>query len=180
MTAITRQSNANEPLKKAVFFDRDGTLNVDVVYLHEPSKLVWISGAIDAIRWANENAYLVVVVTNQSGVARGYYREEDIHILHEYMNNELKKEGAHIDAFYYCPHHPEGKLPAYRQKCSCRKPAGGMLLKAIEDYNIDPHQSLLIGDSDTDIAAAENAGIRGVKYIDGDISKLLKQSFNQL
>ena len=116
---------------KAIFFDRDGTLNVDVHYLHEPADFVWVEGAIEAIRWANEHGYLVIVVTNQSGIARGYYDEAAVHRLHDWMNEELARQGARIDAFYYCPHHPAGRVPAYTRICDCRKPAPGMLLRAM-------------------------------------------------
>ena len=115
---------------KAIFFDRDGTLNVDVHYLHDPEQFVWVDGAIDAIRWANTHGYLVIVVTNQSGIARGYYDEAAVQRLHDWMNAELAKHGAHIDAFYYCPHHRSESLrhilrsvPAAspRPACSCAR-----------------------------------------------------------
>ena len=154
---------------KAIFFDRDGTLNVDVDYLHEPEKFIWVEGAIDAIRWANEHGYLVIVVTNQSGVARGYYDETAVHRLHEWMNAELRKNGAHIDAFYYCPHHPEAAVPAYAEKCDCRKPAPGMILRAIAEHNIEPAASFLFGDAASDVVAAENAGVKGVRYTGGSL-----------
>ena len=154
---------------KAIFFDRDGTLNVDVHYLHDPRDFVWVEGAIAAIRWANEHGYLVIVVTNQSGIARGYYDEAAVHHLHDWMNTELEKHNAHIDAFYYCPHHTEGKLPAYTKSCDCRKPAPGMLLRAITEHDIDPAASLMIGDAPRDMAAAEKAGVRGTLYEGGNL-----------
>lgn len=161
---------------KAVFFDRDGTLNVDVDYLHDPADFVWTEGAVDAVRWANEHGYLAVVVTNQSGVARGYFPEHDVTRLHDWMNAELRKHGAHIDAFYYCPHHPEAKLPAYRRACDCRKPAPGLILRAIREHDIDPAASLMIGDAPRDIACAEQAGVRGVLYDGGDMCRLLQKA----
>jgi len=154
---------------KAIFFDRDGTLNVDVHYLHDPEQFVWVDGAIDAIRWANTHGYLVIVVTNQSGIARGYYDEAAVQRLHDWMNAELAKYGAHIDAFYYCPHHTEGIVPAYTKVCACRKPAPGMLLRAIAEYDIDPAVSLLIGDGEHDVVAAANAGVKGVLYPGGNL-----------
>ena len=141
---------------KAIFFDRDGTLNVDVHYLHDPADFVWIKGAIAAIRWANEHGYLAIVVTNQSGIARGYYDEDAVH-------------GAHIDAFYHCPHHTEGSVPAYAKQCDCRKPAPGMLLRAIAEHEIDPAVSFLFGDAASDVIAAEAAGVRGVRYTGGSL-----------
>ena len=154
---------------KAIFFDRDGTLNVDVDYLCAPEKFVWTEGAVAAIRWANEHGYLVIVVTNQSGVARGYYDEAAVLRLHDWMNAQLTKFGAHIDAFYYCPHHPEAAVPAYRKPCDCRKPAPGMILRAIAAHGIDPAASFLFGDGARDVAAAEAAGVRGVRYTGGSL-----------
>ena len=159
---------------KAIFFDRDGTLNVDVDYLHEPEKFIWTQGAIDAIRWANEHGYLVIVVTNQSGIARGYYDEAAVHRLHDWMNAELAAHGAHIDAFYYCPHHPEAPVPAYAKNCDCRKPAPGMILRAIREHNIDSAVSWMFGDAASDVAAAENAGVKGVPYMGGSLCELVK------
>ncbi|MBQ7477711.1 MAG: HAD-IIIA family hydrolase, partial [Selenomonadaceae bacterium] len=94
--------------KKAVFFDRDGTLNVDTDYLYKIEEFRWEEDAVEAIRYCNDKGWLVIVVTNQSGVARGYYTEADVERLHAWMNEDLQKHGAHIDAFYYCPHHPKG------------------------------------------------------------------------
>ena len=159
---------------KAIFFDRDGTLNVDVDYLHEPEKFIWTQGAIDAIRWANEHGYLVIVVTNQSGIARGYYDEAAVHRLHDWMNAELAAHGAHIDAFYYCPHHPEAPVPAYAKNCDCRKPAPGMLLRAIREHHIDPAASFLFGDGARDVAAAGRAGVKGVRYTGGSLCELIR------
>lgn len=159
---------------KAIFFDRDGTLNVDVHYLHDPRDFVWVEGAITAIRWANEHGYLVIVITNQSGIARGYYDEAAVHHLHDWMNRELAKHGAHIDAFYYCPHHIEGKLPAYTKSCDCRKPAPGMILRAIAAYGIDPAVSFLFGDAQSDVTAAANAGVRGVRYTGGSLADCVR------
>ena len=154
---------------KAIFFDRDGTLNVDVHYLHDPADFVWIEGAIAAIRWANAHGYLVIVVTNQSGIARGYYDEATVHRLHDWMNAQLVVHGAHIDAFYYCPHHTEGSVPAYVKQCDCRKPAPGMILRAIVEHDIDPAASFLFGDAASDVTAAEAAGVRGVHYAGGSL-----------
>lgn len=154
---------------KAIFFDRDGTLNVDVHYLHDPADFVWIEGAIAAIRWANAHGYLVIVVTNQSGIARGYYDEDAVRHLHDWMNAELAAHGAHIDAFYYCPHHTEGSVSAYVKQCDCRKPAPGMILRAIVEHDIAPAASWMFGDAQSDIAAAEAAGVRGVHYAGGSL-----------
>lgn len=166
------------PKNKAIFFDRDGTLNVDVDYLHDPADFVWTEGAIDAVRWANTHGYLAIVVTNQSGVARGYFPENDVTRLHDWMNAELQKCGAHIDAFYYCPHHPAAKIPAYRQDCDCRKPAPGLLLRALREHDIDPAASLMIGDALRDISCAQQAGVRGVLYTGGDLCEAVRGAIN--
>lgn len=147
-------------MKSAIFFDRDGVLNEEVGYLHEVEKFKWIDGAIDSIKFCNYNGILAVVVTNQSGVARGIYTEDDVKKIHSHMQNELKNFGAHIDAFYYCPHHPEGKVTAYRKICDCRKPKPGLILRACRDLNIDPSTSIMIGDGQRDIEAGENAGLK--------------------
>lgn len=159
---------------KAIFFDRDGTLNVDVHYLHDPAEFAWTEGAVEAIRWANAHGFLVIVVTNQSGIARGYYGEDSVRRLHDWMNAELAQHGAHIDAFYYCPHHPEGRVPAYTRVCGCRKPAPGMLLRAITEHDIDPAASLMIGDAASDVMAAEQAGVRGVRYVGGSLAECVR------
>ena len=150
--------------KPAIFFDRDGVLNVDVGYLYKIEDFQWIDGAIQAIKYFNDKGYYVFVITNQSGVARGYYKEEDIRKLHQWMNKELAKYGAHIDEFFYCPHHIKGIVPEYSFDCECRKPKIGMIKQALEKYDIHLAGSLLIGDKESDIECAENAGIKGLKF----------------
>ena len=127
MSISSTRADISNMANKAIFFDRDGTLNVDVHYLHRPEDFIWTEDAVAAIKYANDQGYLTVVITNQSGVARGYYDEEDILKLHAWMNDELKKNGAHLDAIYYCPHHTEGKIPKYTKQCNCRKPAPKMV-----------------------------------------------------
>ncbi len=151
-------------MNKAVFFDRDGTLNEEVHYLHKIEDFKWIEGAIDAIKYCNDNGYLAIVITNQSGVARGYYPESDIMKLYDWMNTDLAKCGAHLDGIYYCPHHPTGKVKEYAIECDCRKPKPGMLFKAQKDHNIDLKSSYLIGDSARDVECAEAAGVKGIMY----------------
>ena len=147
-----------------VFLDRDGVVNADIGYLWRREDCVWIPGAPEAIRLFNKRGWPVVVITNQSGVARGYYREEDVLALHGWMNNELHQLGARIDAFYFCPHHPKGAIAAYTQECDCRKPRPGLILQAMADWRADPLTSFLIGDKESDVAAAEAAGIRGYRF----------------
>ena len=161
-------------LRRAVFFDRDGTLNVDTGYLYRQEDFRWIPGAVDAIRHCNRLGCLVIVVTNQSGVARGYFKEEDVHSLHRWMNEELEKQGAHIDAFYYCPHHPKGTVAEYAKECACRKPAPGLVDMACRDYSIDRKRSLMIGDKDRDVECAHRAGVRGILYPGGSLLDALQ------
>lgn len=160
---------------KAVFFDRDGTLNEDVSYLHRIEDFKWCEGAIDAIRYCNETGYLVIVATNQSGVARGYFSEEDIKTLHMWMNEELMAHNAHIDAFYYCPHHEHGAVAEYTKVCGCRKPMPGMIDRACEEYDIDRAQTFFVGDRDLDMKCAENAHIRGIRYTGGNLLETLRK-----
>ena len=158
-----------------VFLDRDGVVNTDIGYLWRREDCVWIPGAPAAIRLFNERGWPVVVITNQSGVARGYYREEDVQALHGWMNDELQQLGARIDAFYYCPHHPQGAIPVYTRVCECRKPRPGMILKAMADWRADPAKSLLIGDMESDVAAAEAAGIRGYRFDGSNLLDFVKK-----
>ena len=161
-------------MNKAVFFDRDGTLNEEVHYLHKIEDFKWIEGAIDAIKYCNDNGYLAIVITNQSGVARGYYPESDIMKLYNWMNNDLAKYGAHLDGIYYCPHYPTGKVKEYAIDCDCRKPKPGMLFKAQKDHNIDLKSSYLIGDGVRDVECAEAAGVKGIRYAGGNLLEFLK------
>lgn len=142
---------------KAVFFDRDGTINVDIHYLHQPEQLKFISGIPEFIRKWNDWGYRVIVVTNQAGIARGYYEAEQMRVLHHYMNEQLGKIGAHIDAFYFCPHHPD-----ITGHCHCRKPEPGMIEEAIREFELDATQCLLFGDKPWDMEAASRCGVFGV------------------
>ncbi len=161
-------------MAKAIFFDRDGTLNVDVDYLYRIEDFKWIDGAIDAIKFCNQNNYLAIVITNQSGVARGMYSEDDVNRLHAWMNEELSKVGAHIDAFYYCPHHPRGAVEKYSVECDCRKPRPKMILDALNRFDIARDQSLMIGDKQRDIDSGLNAGVRGVLFEGGNLLETLR------
>ncbi len=175
MSTSLRPEATSNMSNKAVFFDRDGTLNVNTDYLYRKEDFIWMPDAVEAIKYANDNGYLVIVVTNQSGIARGYYTEEDVKILHEWMNQELKKKGAHIDAFYYCPYHTAGTIPEYTKESEDRKPKPGMVLKAMSDYQLDPKQCLMIGDKPLDVECARNAGIRGGLYNGDSLLDCLKK-----
>ena len=156
-------------LRPAVFFDRDGVLNVDVNYLYKIEDFCWMPGAKEAIKYYNDQGYLVFVVTNQSGVARGYYSEADVHNLHKWMQKELAEAGARIDAFYHCPHHVQGSVAEYRLDCGCRKPAPGLILQAMEEWPVDKKKSFLIGDKPSDVEAAQTAGIKGYLFPGGNL-----------
>ena len=160
---------------KAIFFDRDGTLNVDKDYLYKFEDFEWINGAVEAIKFCNDNDYLVIVVTNQSGIARGYYTEFDLKKLHAQMNEDLKKFNAHIDDFFYCPHHPNAKVKKYRIDCECRKPKSKMINDACAKYLIDKSQSFMIGDKQRDVECGENAGICGILFDGVNLLSTLKK-----
>lgn len=148
----------SKPVHRAVFLDRDGTINVEKEYLHRPEDLEFISGVPQAIRRLNQAGFLVIVVTNQSGVARGYFSVADVHHLHQEMQQRLVDEGAHIDAYYLCPHHPDKGLDEYRLDCDCRKGKPGMLIQAATEWNIDLSDSYIVGDKDSDLLAGIAAG----------------------
>lgn len=148
-------------MRKAVFLDRDGTLNVEKEYLYRVEEFEFVPGAPEAIRQLNRAGLLVVVVTNQSGVARGYYTEEDVHTLHSHIAQELEHSGARVDAWLYCPHHPSGR-GSYGLPCTCRKPLPGMLLEAARRMDIDLEASVMIGDKRADVEAALAAGCRPI------------------
>lgn len=156
--------STDQSRRPAAFLDRDGVLNVDHGYSHRPDQLEWIAGAPEAVRLLNDAGYIVIVVTNQSGVARGFYDETAVRQFHDHMSTALRAQGAHIDAFYYCPHHPEGAVKKFAIRCNCRKPGAGMLEQAAREWPIDLGRSFLIGDKDDDMSAAAAFKIRGIKF----------------
>ena len=162
-------------LKPALFLDRDGVLNEDRGYVHRWEDFRWIAGAKAAVAAFNRAGWLVIVVTNQSGVGRGYYAEADVHALHAHMQADLADAGGRIDAFYHAPQHPEAPQEAYRHPDPpLRKPNPGMILQALQDWPIDRDASILIGDKPSDLEAALRAGIRGVLFEGGDLAAFLK------
>lgn len=152
------------PGEAVVFLDRDGTMNREVNYLHRPEDLELIPGTGEAVGLLNRAGYRVIVVTNQAGVARGYYTEEAVEALHRYMNGLLEQEGGHVDAFYYCPHHPEHGIGKYKTNCRCRKPGIGMFEEAERRLpgGADKSRSFMIGDKLLDTEAGHNFGIRSI------------------
>jgi len=152
---------------KAVFLDRDGTVNEEVGYVNHIERFTLLPRVGEAIRLLNRNGLKAVVITNQSGVARGYFPESFIHLVHQKMQDLLKMEGAHLDRIYYCPHHPDvGEFP-YRQKCRCRKPESGLIEEAARDLDIDLKGSYMIGDRGVDIEFAHRVGTKGVLVLTG-------------
>lgn len=148
-------------MRRAIFLDRDGTINVEKEYLYRAEEFEFVNGAPQAVRLLNEAGFFVVVVTNQSGVARGYYSEGDVEALHRHIDSELWKAGAWVDAWFYCPHHLQGN-GHYALACNCRKPLPGMLLDAAQQFGIDLEASVMIGDKLDDIKAGIAAGCRSI------------------
>jgi len=146
----------------AVFLDRDGTINEEVGYLDSLEKLRVFPEAFEAVRLINQAKMKTVVITNQSGIGRGFFDELFVGRVHEEMRGLFLKEGAVIDSFYYCPHHPTEGMGQYRQVCSCRKPEPGLLLKASEDLDIDLGKSYMIGDMPKDVEVGQRAGAKGI------------------
>ncbi len=151
-------------LKSALFLDRDGVINFDYGYVHKMKDFDFISGAKETIKMANDLGILVIVVTNQAGIARGFYSENEFKLFTNEINKNLKEYGAHIDATYFCPHHPEAGIGNLKKKCDCRKPNPGLLKKAIEDWDLDTRKCFLIGDKISDIKAAESCCIDSYLY----------------
>lgn len=160
-------------MRKVLFLDRDGVINVDVNYLYRVEDLQFVAGAPEALATAVKAGYDLIVVTNQSGIARGYYTEADMNKLHTEINHRLKAQGSSILHFYYCPHHVKGAVAAFTKDCDCRKPKPGMLLQAMADYDIDVTQSFMVGDKPSDVAAAEAAGLTGYLFEGTNLEEFL-------
>lgn len=154
-------------LRRAVFLDRDGTINVERDYLYRLEDFAFIPGVPQAIKALKAAGYLVIVVTNQSGVARGYFGTAEVERLHTHIQTELAAVGTAIDAFYYCPHHPQQGVGSYRVDCDCRKGRPGMLLQAARDHAIDLAHSYMIGDKEADVEAGRAAGCTPILVLTG-------------
>lgn len=148
--------------KPALFIDRDGTINEQMGYINHMSRFVILPGVSEAVRLLNENHFLAIVVSNQSGVARGYHPIALVHDLHAYLQGVLKKEGAAIDGIFFCPHDSRGTVPEYTRTCHCRKPGTGLIDQACESFDIDLRSSYVVGDRHTDMEMAHRAGVRGI------------------
>ncbi|MDR3513915.1 MAG: HAD family hydrolase [Caulobacteraceae bacterium] len=170
-----------ETPRGAAFFDRDGVLNVDRGYVHRSQDVEWMPGAIEAVRAANAAGLIVVVVTNQSGVARGFYGEAEVEALHQWMSEQLAAEGARVERFYHCPFHEEAVVEAYRfADHPDRKPNPGMLRRAIAELSIDPARSFMIGDQLSDMIAGARAGVASYLFEGGDLARLTAQAIAEL
>lgn len=154
--------------KPALFLDRDGVINVDHGYVHTPESFEFIEGVFDLVSAANRAGYLVVVVTNQAGIGRGYYSEADFHALTDWMKVKFAEHSGQIDGVYFCPYHPEHGTVEYRRESEFRKPAPGMLLQAQSELGIDLEQSILIGDKLSDMAAGRAAGVGTLLHFCGE------------
>ncbi|MBB2201139.1 HAD family hydrolase [Gluconacetobacter tumulisoli] len=159
--------------RPAAFLDRDGVLIVDDGYPHDPGRVQWMPGAHDAVRRLNEIGYFVFVVTNQAGVARGYYSEDAVHRLHGWMAAQMAANGAHIDSWEYCPHHPEAAIEAFRRVCRRRKPGPGMIIDLMERWPVQREGSFMIGDRATDMQAAAAAGLPGYLFWPGNLDQFI-------
>lgn len=160
---------------KTVFLDRDGTINIEKNYLFKTEDFEFIKGSDRAIKLLNDHGYKVIVITNQAGVARGFYSEKEVNKLHKYINQKLERIGAHIDGFYFCPHHPVAGIGFYKRICNCRKPNTGLFEKAARDFNTDIGHSYMIGDNIADIQAGNNFGVRTILVSTGYGKKLREE-----
>jgi len=165
--------------QRAIFLDRDGTINLLKGFLTKPNDFELIEGAADAIKAINHSGFLAIVISNQPVIARGECTFNDLNTIHDKMETLLGKEGAFVDAIYYCPHHPDkgfdGERPEFKFDCDCRKPKPGLLLRAAQEWNIDLSQSIMIGDSQRDVQAGEAAGCRHSILIETNVANALKE-----
>ncbi len=153
--------------RRAVFLDRDGVINEEVEYLSSPDRLKLIPGAAQAIQLLNEMGIPTIVVTNQAGVARGYFPEAQVQVIHRALSDLLAAYSAVVDRYYYCPHHPSEGKGAYRVECNCRKPKPGMLLQASEDFDLDLTRCYVVGDNVLDIEAGQQVGAQSILVLTG-------------
>ena len=174
-------------MNKAIILDRDGTINIEKDYLHKIEDFEFEEGVVEGLKILSNLGYIFVVVTNQSGIARGYYTEEDLIKLNNHISDILEKDGIRIEKFYYCPHHPEKGVGKYKVECECRKPNPGMLEEAIREFNIDREKSFMVGDNISDVEAGINARVtpilvetgHGVEHLE-KIKKLKVKSYKNL
>lgn len=161
--------------RPAVFLDRDGTLIEDVGYLSSSDQLRWFPYTVDALRLLNRAGFLVIVTTNQGGIGLGLYSQSFLEAFHRQMAETLEQAGAHVDAWFYCPHHPQATIDSLRLTCECRKPAPGMIHQACERFQIDLGRSFVVGDKIGDVGLAVNAGARGVLVRTGSGERVMRE-----
>jgi D-glycero-D-manno-heptose 1,7-bisphosphate phosphatase len=166
--------------RPALFLDRDGVVNIDHGYVCKPENFDFVTGIFDLVATANSFGYLVVIVTNQAGIGRGYYTEDDFHALTKWMRAQFISRGARVDAVYFCPDHPEHGLGAYKRESIFRKPGPGMLLQAAKELGVDLSISLLVGDKDSDIQAGVTAGVGSLVYFHPEIKHARAQNVTNL
>lgn len=157
-------------MRKAVFFDRDGTINVEKHYLYRIEDFEFMPDVPQILSELRRRGYLLILITNQSGIARGYYTVEQMQSLHRYMQKELAKYDAQFDDILFCPHYPKGIISQYAMHCSCRKPGRLLFEQAIEKYGIEPKESIAVGDKDRDLIPAKELGMKCIKISDEKVS----------
>lgn len=157
-------------MNKALFLDRDGVINVDTGHAHKQEDIAFIPGIFDFCRSAVGKGYKLIIITNQSGIARGLYGKPEFHVLMSWMAERFKEEACPWTAYYFCPHHPDFGNARYRKQCDCRKPQPGMILQAAKEWNISLAQSVLVGDKETDLEAGRAAGVGRVVLFKGDFT----------
>ena len=162
---------------KCFFFDRDGVLIKNYGYVYENRKLKWLKGSINAIKFLNKKNIKVVVITNQSGIARGIFSENDLNVFHRFMKYQLLKKDARIDDFFYCPYHPKGKIKKYKKKSLLRKPNNGMLLNAMKKYKLKSNNYFMIGDEKKDYLSAKKTNINFEYKKNYSLEKQIKSIF---